>query len=225
MKPITWLPCMMLLLTAAGDNGAICRNVTGERDGLFHTFWHDSGEGCLTLTRDGGYQVRWTLGSQGNLVAGRGWRQGTADRVVGYRARRFVPGANGYLTLYGWSRDPLVEYYVVDSWGGFTPPGPSAVPLGTVNSNGGTYRIYRMRRIEQPSIAGTATFDQYWSVRTERRPLGRDNVITLATHVAAWQRAGMKLGSLDYQVLATEGFGSTGASMVSLWDVHSRRRR
>lgn len=226
MRLITWLPCIMLLLSAASDDGrTICCNATDERDGLFHTFWHDSGEGCLTLARNGGYQVRWTLGPQGNLVAGRGWRRGAADRVVGYRAKRFDPGANGYLTLYGWSKNPLVGYYVVDSWGSFTPPGPTAVPLGTVDSDGGTYRIYRMRRIEQLSIAGIASFDQYWSVRTERRPLRRNSIITLANHVAAWRRAGMELGSLDYQVLATEGFGSTGASMVSLWDAGSRQQR
>ena len=225
MRPITWLPFMALLLTAAGDDGTICRNVTGDRDGLFHTFWHDSGEGCLTLAHDGSYEVQWALGSKGNLVAGRGWRRGSADRVVGYHARRFSPGLNGYLTLYGWSRNPLVEYYVVDNWGGFVPPGPTAVPLGTVKSDGGTYRIYRMRRIEQPSIAGTATFNQYWSVRTERRPVGRDNIITLANHFDAWRRAGMILGSLDYQVLATEGFGSNGESAVRLWDERSRQRR
>lgn len=34
MKPITWLPCVALLLTAAGDDRTICRNVTGDRDGL-----------------------------------------------------------------------------------------------------------------------------------------------------------------------------------------------
>ncbi len=217
MRPNTWLPWIMLLLIAASDDRTICRNVTGDRDGMFHTFWYDSGEGCMTLAKNGSYQVRWALGSQGNLVVGRGWRQGSTDRVIGYHARRFNPGSNGYLTLYGWSRDPLVEYYVVDNWGNFTPPGSTAVPLGTVQSDGGAYRIYRIRRIRQPSIAGTATFDQYWSVRTERRPIGRDSIITLANHIAGWRRAGMALGSLDYQVLATEGFGSTGASAVKVW--------
>lgn len=225
MKPITWLPCIALLLSAADDDGAICGNVTGERDGLFHTFWHEGGEGCLTLAGNGTYQVRWKLGPKGNLVAGRGWRRGAADRLVGYRVKRFDPGTNGYLTLYGWSKNPLVEYYVVDSWGDFTPPGSGAVPLGTVHSDGGTYLVYRMRRIEQPSIAGTTSFDQYWSVRTERRPLGRNSTITFANHVAAWRRAGMKLGSLDYQVFATEGYGSTGASTIILWDAHSHQQQ
>lgn len=222
MKPTTWLPCVALLLTAASNREAICSNVTGVQNGLFHTFWHDSGEGCMTLADNGSYQVRWTLGSQGNLVAGRGWRRGSTDRIVGYHADRFDPGSNGYLALYGWSRSPLVEYYIVDSWGGFTPPGPNAEPLGTVQSDGGTYRLYRSRRIDQPSIAGVATFYQYWSVRTERRPLGGNNIITIANHVAAWRRAGMTLGQLDYQVLATEGFGSSGVSSVKLWSVGKR---
>ena len=224
MRPMLMLPIVALLLTGAGDSPRICANVTGDRDGLFHTFWHDGGEGCLTLLDNGGYVVRWSLGSRGNLVAGRGWRRGSTERVVAYRARHFDPGANGYLALYGWSRTPLVEYYVVDGWGKFTPPGPDAVPLGTVRSDGGTYRLYRTRRIEQPSIAGTATFDQFWSVRTEPRPLGRSNKITFAHHVAAWRRAGMILGALDYQVLATEGFGSRGAATVNVRDARAPRQ-
>lgn len=171
MKPATWLPCLALILTAAGDHASICRNVTGERDGLFHTFWHDDGEGCLTIGDDGGYAVRWRLEPQGNIVAGRGWRRGSPNRVIGYRARLFDPRSNGYLALYGWSRGPLVEYYIVDDLGGFVPPGHGAEALGTLRSDGGTYRIYRTRRIGQSSIEGTGTFDQFWSVRTERRPL------------------------------------------------------
>lgn len=225
MKSIVWLPCIAFILAGASDNAAICTNGTGDRDGLFYSTWHDSGQGCLTLTHDGGYQVRWTLDRQGNFVAGRGWRRGAFDRIVGYRVRHFDPGSNGYLTLYGWSKNPLVEYYIVDGWGDFTPPGPSAVPLGTVRSDGGTYRIYHTRRIEQPSINGTATFDQYWSVRTERRPIGRNSTITTSKHFAAWRRVGLVLGSLDYQIMATEGFGSKGRSEITLWDARVRQRR
>ena len=100
---------------------------------------------------------------------------------------------------------------MVDSWGSdFTPPGEDAAVLGTVESDGGTYRIYRTQRVEKPSIRGTETFDQYWSVRTAKRPQGADNTITFANHVAAWRAHGMELGTMNYQVLATEGFGSTG---------------
>jgi endo-1,4-beta-xylanase len=204
------------LLASCSTGVSISENATGLKDGRFYTFWHDTGSGEMRLGRDGSYSVAWRLGDTGNLVAGAGWATGSLDRVVRYSARVFDPGVNGYLTFYGWSKDPLVEYYVVESWGDFLPPGERATFLGTVDSDDGTYRIYRTQRVNQPSIVGTATFDQYWSVRTSKRPLRQEGVITFANHVAAWSRVGLTLGSLDYQVLATEGFGSDGRSDVLL---------
>lgn len=202
---------------AATDRPA-CARGTGTHDGYFYTSWRDSGSACMTLGEQGRYAVAWDLRPSGNLVVGKGWSTGAANRAVGYRAAAFEPGSNGYLTLYGWTTDPLIEYYVVDSWGSaFTPPGEDAAVLGTVESDGGTYRIYRTRRVDKPSIRGTQTFYQYWSVRTSRRTQGADNTITFANHVAAWRSHGLELGTMDYQVLATEGFGSRGRSEVTVW--------
>ena len=197
----------------------ICSNRTGTHHDYFFTFWKDGGDACMTLGERGHYSTRYDLSGGRNLVAGKGWRTGSPDRVVGYRADRFDAGSNSYLTLYGWSVEPLIEYYVVDSWGsGFKPPGEGAAVLGTVAADGGSYRIYRTTRVDKPSIRGTQTFDQFWSVRTERRPPGTDATITFADHVAAWRKLGMALGSMDYQVMATEGFGSTGGSDITVWE-------
>ena len=214
-----------LLLAACAPTGMatgplpqqICANRTGTHEGFFVTFWKDGGDACMTLGAGGHYSVRYDLAGGRNLVVGKGWRTGSATRTIGYRAS-FTPGTNSYLTLYGWSVDPLIEYYVVDGWGtAFKPPGRNAPVLGTVTSDGGTYEIYRTQRVQKPSIRGTQTFYQYWSVRTERRPLGGDNRITFANHVKAWEALGMKLGRMNYQVMATEGFGSTGSSDVTVW--------
>ena len=139
----------------------ICQNRAGTHAGFFYTFWKDAGEACMTLGNAGRYSIEYTL-DPGNLVAGTGWRTGSVSRSIGYRAAAFEPGTNSYLTLYGWSTDPLVEYYVVDNWGSaFKPPGEGAPVLGTAESDGGTYDIYRTRRVEKPSIRGTRTFDQF----------------------------------------------------------------
>ncbi len=206
-------------LAASSAQGPVdCIRGTGTHDGYFYTSWRDSGSACMTLGEGGNYRVTWELGERGNLVVGKGWATGSADRRVGYRASTFEPGSNGYLTLYGWTTDPLIEYYVVDSWSAdFTPPGEDAAVLGTVESDGGTYRIYRTQRVEKPSIRGTQTFYQYWSVRIEKRAQGGDNTITFANHVDAWRAHGLELGTMDYQVMATEGFGSSGRSDVAVW--------
>lgn len=115
----------------------------------------------MTLGPKGRYTVRYTLAPRNNLVVGRGWRTGSATRTIGYHAKRFELGTNSYLGLYGWSVDPLVEYYVLKNWGsGFKPPGQDAKSIGSVESDGGRYAIYRTERVQQPSIRGTATFVQ-----------------------------------------------------------------
>nr|WP_232844058.1 glycoside hydrolase family 11 protein [Allopontixanthobacter sediminis] len=225
------LACAPLLLLASCANVAsmsgagvieantICTNRTGEQGGYFYTFWKSSGDACMGLGDAGHYTSTYRLGPGENLVLGKGWRVGSPARTVTYQARVFEAGTNSYLTLYGWSVDPLVEYYVVDDWGSnFTPPGSGAKPLGTVESDGGTYRIYHTTRVRQPSIRGTATFAQFWSVRTNRRLHGEVATITFSNHVEGWRRAGMELGTMDYQVMATEGFGSTGNSDITVWE-------
>ncbi len=218
----------MLALALAGALGAcasipagpqqVCANRTGMHQGFFYTFWKDAGSACMTLGEGAAYRIEYAL-NPGNLVAGTGWRTGSETRKIGYRADAFEAGTNSYLTLYGWSTDPLIEYYVVESWGSnFTPPGEGAPVLGTLESDGGTYRIYRTTRVEKPSIRGTQTFDQFWSVRTKRRPIGEDGSITFANHVEAWRRHGMALGTMNYQVMATEGYGSTGRSAITVWE-------
>jgi len=177
--------------------------------------WTDGG-GTVNATNGAGgnYSVTWK--NTGNFVVGKGWNTGSPSRVIGYNAGIWAPSGNGYLTLYGWTRNSLIEYYVVDSWGSWRPPG--ATSKGTVSSDGGTYDIYQTTRYNAPSIDGTQTFQQYWSVRTSKRATGSNVSITFNNHVNAWRSKGMNLGSSwSYQVLATEGYQSSGSSNVTVW--------
>jgi endo-1,4-beta-xylanase len=211
---LVFLSVLLLSVTQQSNAQTICSNQTGTQGGFFYTFWKDTGSACMTLGSGGNYDVNWNLGS-GNMVVGKGWSTGSSTRRIGYNAGIWQPNGNAYLTLYGWTTNPLIEYYVVDSWGSWRPPG--ATSAGTISSDGGTYNLYRTQRVNAPSIQGTRTFYQYWSVRTSKRPTGSNQTITFANHVNAWASRGWNLGSHNYQVMATEGFQSSGRSNLTVW--------
>ncbi|WP_322113805.1 glycoside hydrolase family 11 protein [Marinimicrobium sp. C6131] len=210
------LTCSAALGIASTANAqTICDNQTGTNGGYYYTHWTDGGgSACMTLGSEGNYSYEWS--NTGNFVGGKGWSTGASNRIIGYNAGNYSPSGNSYLTLYGWSTNPLVEYYVVDSWGSWRPPGGTSV--GTVSTDGGTYDLYRTQRVNQPSIEGNTTFYQYWSVRTSKRPQGDNNTITFQNHVDAWANQGWNLGTHNYQVMATEGYESSGSSNVSVWE-------
>ena len=191
----------------------ITENELGTVDGLDYELWKDTGTTEMTLNGGGTFRCQWSDINNALFRIGKkfdctqSWED-IGDIRVNYGAD-YYPVGNSYLCVYGWTREPLVEYYVVQSWGNWRPPG--AESLGTVTIDDSTYDIYVTTRVQQPSIDGTQTFQQFWSVRKGKRSEG---TVAVTEHFRAWQEIGLELGNLYEVALTVEGYQSTGVADI-----------
>nr|AAB95327.1 family 11 xylanase [Caldicellulosiruptor sp. Rt69B.1] len=187
-------------------------NATGTYDGYYYELWKDTGNTTMTVDTGGRFSCQWSNINNALFRTGKkfstAWNQLGTVKIT-YSAT-YNPNGNSYLCIYGWSRNPLVEFYIVESWGSWRPPG--ATSLGTVTIDGATYDIYKTTRVNQPSIEGTRTFDQYWSVRTSKRTSG---TVTVTDHFKAWAAKGLNLGTIDQITLCVEGYQSSGSANIT----------
>ncbi|KAK5636594.1 hypothetical protein RRF57_012306 [Xylaria bambusicola] len=179
------------------------------RQGYYWSFWSEgSGNWNCRNGAGGSYTATWS-GNNGGFVCGKGWNQG-GSRIVKYSGT-YAPKGPGYLAIYGWTTNPLIEYYIMDSHGDLAPNEPWTAKGNVTIAGEGTYQVYTSTRVNKPSIVGTATFQQYWSVRNETRVGG---TISTQQHFNAWRSFGMNMGNHNYMILATEGYtnGANGPS-------------
>ena len=91
----------------------ITSNQTGTHNGYFFSYWKDNGNVTMNLGAGGNYSV--SMNGINNSVVGKGWNPGSSH-TVNYSGS-WNCGGNCYMALYGWTTNPLIEYYVVENYG------------------------------------------------------------------------------------------------------------
>ncbi|MCL1863882.1 MAG: glycoside hydrolase family 11 protein [Defluviitaleaceae bacterium] len=158
--------------------------------------------GAFTGTWDGTFN---TLFRSGRGFPGRGTRIADIGDILMRYDVPYFSSTRGptYLGIYGWARtatagDTIVEWYIIDNWrewivGGGNPPATitgNYTNHGNVTIDGHIYDIATAWRVEQPSIEGTTTFLQIFSVRRGSRQTINtgpfSGTINVSAHFEAW---------------------------------------
>ena len=166
----------------------------------------------------------------GNLLGGQGWNPGSPNRLavnpllksfnsslhshrkIAYTASNFTSNSTAYLSVYGWTTDPSIEYYIVESWERFNPITSGVIPKGSITTDGSIYDLGVLFRYGWPT--GLTT---YYSVRRDQRTSG---TVDVSKHVEGWVNVGLNIGTgWDYQIVACEGYHSVGHCNVTVSEV------
>ena len=207
------------------DGQTITSNSIGTVGNYGYEFWAaDGATGSMTLGKGGTFKGTWdAVGSQKNILMRRGikFSSGLKHADVGDISVNYIaswsPKGSGvdYLGVYGWFRNPLVEWYIIDDWGTYNrPPGSwetGRTQMGTINVDGDVYEIYKSTA-NSYTIDGKGPFTKYWSVRKNRRTSG---TISVSKHFKEWDKLGMTCGYIYEAALLVEGYNSSGTATIS----------
>jgi len=200
--------------------------IAGVQDGYRYELWNQNSQGtaCMTLGSGALFSGEWD-GVENYLARrGLGYNQTQEHQEIGTFSATYncnynpsTASGNSYLSVYGWTVDPLVEYYIIEDWRNWIPSmAGGATSQGSLSVNGSTYDIYENTRVNQPSIVGNATFQQYFSIRSTVRNSG---TINISEHFNKWEALGMDMGDMYEVSFVVEGYQNSGSFEFTELDV------
>lgn len=199
-----------------------CSNSKGTAAGGYgYELWAEgSGSGCMTVFGNGAaFKANWDGVEDFLARVGLDFDETRTHQEIGTISADFAETQTGsedgltYIGMYGWTVNPLREYYILDDWGATKPAGLASdgTPrdeVGTIVVDGETYDVWKKTRENKPSIKGTTTFDQYFSIRRKARACGH---ISVSEHFTKWEELGLQLGDLYEVKLLVESQNNSGA--------------
>jgi len=128
-----------------------------------------------------------------------------------------------YLWVHGWTTNPLIEYFIVESNNGAEGhPYSAAFTKGSASCNGGTYEVRNGTRWDIRVDGVLLPVPQFWSIRTRSvyPSLSLNGTVNTTCHFDAWKKYGMQIGTdFDYQVLSVDSVLSRGFANLTVTDI------
>ncbi|WP_437574602.1 glycoside hydrolase family 11 protein [Sorangium sp. So ce887] len=199
-----------------------CSNSRGNAGrGYGYELWAEGGgSGCMTVHGvDATFSAEWNNVEDFLARVGLDFNQTQKHTQIGTFSAEFAhtkteeDGGFTYIGIYGWTVNPLREFYILDDWGsqkpgGFSSDGTPRDEVGTLTADGETYDVWKKTRVNKPAITGSSeTFDQYFSIRRTARTCG---TISVSEHFTQWEELGLPLGNLHEVKLLLEAQSNSG---------------
>jgi endo-1,4-beta-xylanase len=184
-------------------------------NGYSYQLWFTGGSGSMTVAGvDAKFSAAWNDPDDFLARVGLTWSSTQTFDQLGTVSADFAhtkTGGAGYsfIGIYGWSVNPIVEYYIVEDWYGSPPTADGGAKMGTFTVDGGTYDVYQHTQVDQPSVTGAnATFPQFYSIRQTARQCGH---ISITEHYKEWASLGLTLGKMEEaKIIVEAGGGGVG---------------
>ena len=190
-------------------------------NGYHAEIWGERNNGSMTLFGgEAGCAFKANWDDTGDFLARVGYYDAKASKKYTdlgeiYAIYNYIKSGDGggsysYIGVYGWTKNPLIEYYIVDDT--FTPDSDDlfwgATEIGTYKVDGVEYTLMQGHRLNAPCIDGFADFKQIFAVRSSYQTCGTINV---TEHFKNWEKLGVKMGYIYDCKLLCEVGGGTGS--------------
>ena len=198
-------------------------------NGIGYELWNEGGNGgSATFYDDGSFSCKMTGAKDYLCRAGLSFNSDKTHQEIGHMKADFklvkgnLSGIDySYIGIYGWTREPLVEWYIVDNSGSQYMPGSwvaqgaSAKNHGDFEIDGATYTVYEGDRTSYSIDGDNTYFKQYFSVRKTMRDCG---TIDITAHFKKWEELGMRMGKMHEAKILGEAGSNSGANARGEYD-------
>ena len=208
----------MLPLTAHAET------VTSERDGYyFEKQLAERGTAEMETLGSGRFNCSWDVRDFGFFFGG--WKTEAQRSVatfgnisIDFEIADADKNTGYFCGAYGCLADPDVEYYIVEDWGVWKPPGTYQME-GTAMIDGAVYELYKIETLSEDIAGISKPITKYMSIRSpdsERR----SGTISVDDHFKAWEKQGWKVGDLCSVGLFVDVHNSAGSLSVRKNNIH-----
>ncbi|ORX51484.1 xylanase, partial [Piromyces finnis] len=194
----------------SGESIKVNGNKIGKIGNVDYQLWADGGNNSATFYSDGSFSCAFQTSIDYLCRTGMSFNNGKTHSQIGHITADFkvvkqsiTNVGYAYVGVYGWTKNPRVEYYVVDDWLSPQRPGDwlGNQKQGDFTIDGAEYTVYKNVRSD---------LTQYFSLRKVGRSCGSINV---SAHFQQWEKLGMTMGTIDeVKVLAEIGNSNGGVT-------------